>query len=194
MTGRRRFLGVLAGCATISLGRDALAQAFAEGPEAAAWFERASRLAGFATGTGVQPGAVVFFDARCPHCLGFWAQARRRGDTPRMHWVPVVLLSPQSARQAAALLRAADPVAAMDEHAAARADGGEGIAAQSEPDAAETRALKENTAMLRAMDVASVPAILHRDRAGRVGLTVGAMPVAELARLVEDAGSGPRRR
>jgi hypothetical protein len=39
-----------------------------------------------------------------------------------------------------------------------------------------------------------VPAILHRDRAGRVGLTVGAMPVAELARLVEDAGSGPQRR
>jgi len=182
---RRSSIGLLAGFATLGLAPRAAAQAFAEGPDAVAWFERASELAGFTTGQGdAAPGAVVFFDARCPHCTKLWADARRLGAPPRIRWVPVVLLAPASARQAAALLRAVDPVAAMDAHVRARSEGGEGIAADAEPGAEEARALKENTAMLRAMQVGSVPAILHRDRAGRGRLTVGAMPAAELGRLV----------
>src|SRR5690606_25391022 len=146
---------------------------FAEGPEATAWFARASRLAGFTTGPGGgAPAAVVFFDARCPHCTRLWADTRRIAAAVRIHWVPVVLLAPASARQAAALLRASDPVAAMDAHVRSRAEGGEGIAAEAQPGAEETRSLRENTATLRAMQVGSVPAILHRDREGRIGLTV----------------------
>ncbi len=191
---RRACLWLLAGIAAGGRAPAAWAQAFAEGPEAAAWFERASALAGFTTGPGADPpGAVVFFDPGCPHCLRLWADARRRGGPLRIHWVPVVLLAPASARQGAALLRAGDPVAAMDAHARSRAEGGEGIVAESAPDADETRALRENTAMLRAMEVGSVPAILHRDRAGRVGLTVGAMPASELGRLVEAGRDGPGR-
>jgi len=163
----------------------AWAQGFAEGPEASAWFERAGQLAGFTTGDGDgPPAAVVFFDARCPHCTRLWADTRRRGETARLRWVPVVMLAPASARQAAALLRAGDPVAAMDAHARSRSAGGEGISADDEPSDEETRALKLNTASLRAMEVASVPAILHRAHDGRIGLTVGAIPAAELARLV----------
>ncbi len=185
---RRACLGLLAGIAALGLARGAAAQAFAEGPDAIAWFERASELAGFTTGEGdAAPAAVVFFDARCPHCTRLWADMRRLAAPVRIHWVPVVLLAPASARQAAALLRARDPVAAMDAHVRARSEGGEGIAADTEPDTVQARALRENTAMLRAMQVGSVPAILHRDRSGRVGLTVGAMPAAELGRL---AGSG----
>jgi len=183
---RRRDCLALAGIAALGVMRAARGQAFAEGPEAGVWFERASVLAGFTTGPGTEPpAAVVFFDAGCPHCLRLWADARRQGGALRIRWIPVVLLAPKSARQAAALLRSADPVAAMDEHARSRANGGDGIADASDPDAEETRALKENTAMLRAMDVRSVPATLHRDRAGRVGLTVGAMPASEIARLVQ---------
>ena len=202
---RRACLGLLAGIAALGLARGAAAQAFAEGPDAIAWFERASELAGFTTGEGdAAPAAVVFFDARCPHCTRLWADMRRplapappsrwrgpywrgRGAPAVPLWGRVVGLAPASARQAAALLRARDPVAAMDAHVRARSEGGEGIAADTEPDTVQARALRENTAMLRAMQVGSVPAILHRDRSGRVGLTVGAMPAAELGRL---AGSG----
>lgn len=163
----------------------ATAQAFAEGPDATAWFGRSAGLAGFTTGSGDSvPAAVVFFDSRCPHCTRLWTDARRLGESARLHWVPVVLLAPASARQAAALLRAGDPVAAMDAHALSRSAGGDGITASDEPSSEEARALKENTATLRAMGVASVPAILHRDRDGRIGLTVGALPAAELARLI----------
>mgnify|MGYP001001702335 CR=1 FL=1 len=191
---RRRDCLALAGIAALGVMRAARGQAFAEGPEAGVWFERASVLAGFTTGPGTEPpAAVVFFDAGCPHCLRLWADARRQGGALRIRWIPVVLLAPASARQGAALLRAGDPVAAMDAHARSRAEGGEGIVAESAPDADETRALRENTAMLRAMEVGSVPAILHRDRAGRVGLTVGAMPASELGRLVEAGRDGPGR-
>lgn len=181
---RRDCLLALAGAAILGVAPAARGQAFAEGPEADAWFDRAGGLAGFTTGPDDGPPvAVVFFDAGCPHCLRLWADARRQGGALRIRWVPVVLLSPASARQAAALLRAGDPVAAMDEHARSRAEGGDGIGAMA-PDTDETRILKENTATLRAMDVGSVPAILHRDQAGRVGLTVGAMPASEIGRLV----------
>ncbi len=175
-------LGGLASLCALPLARG---QAFAEGPEASAWFERAGQLAGFSTGAGDgPPAAVVFFDARCPHCTRLWADTRRLDGSARLHWVPVVLLAPASARQGAALLRAGDPVAAMDAHTQSRSTGGDGIAAGDEPSDEETRALRQNTATLRAMEVASVPAILHQDRDGRIGLTVGAMPAAELARLV----------
>lgn len=183
---RRSCIGLLVGLSVLGFAPVARAQAFAEGPQASAWFERAGRLAGFTTGQGEgAPAAVIFFDARCPHCTRLWSDARRMDGSIRLRWVPVVLLSPASARQAAALLRAGDPSAAMDAHAQSLAAGGEGIAAE-EPDDAETRALKENTASLRAMEVASVPAILHRDRSGRIGLTVGAMPASRLARLVSE--------
>jgi len=182
---RRTCLGALGGLTALLAMPTARAQAFAEGREASAWFERASRLAGFSTGSeSGLPAAVVFFDARCPHCTRLWTDMRRLGESARLHWVPVVLLAPASARQAAALLRAGDPVAAMDAHVKARSAGGEGIAADGEPRSEETRVLKENTATLRAMGVASVPAILHRERDDRIGLTVGAMPPSELARLL----------
>lgn len=185
---RRGCIGLLAGIAMLGFAPVAPAQAFAEGPDAIAWFEQASGLAGFTTGQGnAAPTAVVFFDARCPHCTKLWADTRRIGVAARIRWVPVVLLAPASARQAAALLRAGDPAAAMDAHVQARSEGGEGIAADAEPGAEEARLLKENTATLRAMQVGAVPAILHRDQAGRVGLTVGAMPASELGRL---AGAG----
>lgn len=182
---RRASIRLLAGLAVLGRAPLAGAQAFAEGPEASAWFERAGRLAGFRTGPGdAAPAAVIFFDARCPHCTRLWTDVRSRGEAAPLHWVPVVLLSPASARQGAALLRAGDPVAAMDAHARSLAQGGEGIAADDEPDDEETGSLKENTAMLRAMDVGSVPAILHRDPVGRIGLTVGAMPASRLTELI----------
>src|SRR5690606_12909294 len=182
---RRDCLGLLGGLAASCLAPGAGAQAFAEGPAASDWFERAGQLAGFTTGVGEgPPAAVVFFDARCPHCTRLWADTRRRDESARLHWVPVVLLAPASARQAAALLRADDPVAAMDAHTRSRSAGGDGISSAGEPTDEETHALKQNTATLRAMEVASVPAILHRSRDGRIGLTVGAMPAADLARLL----------
>lgn len=182
---RRACIGLLGGVAALGFVPAARAQAFAEGPDATAWFERAAGLAGFTTGSGDSaPTAVVFFDSRCPHCTRLWTDMRRLGASARMHWVPVVLLAPASARQGAALLRANDPVAAMDAHAESRSAGGDGITASKEPSGEETHALRENTATLRAMEVASVPTILHRNRDGRIGLTVGAMPATELARLV----------
>lgn len=181
MLMRRRY-GIALLLAPLAWARTARSQAYAEGPEARAWFVRALQLAGFTTGAGERPvAAVVFFDAQCPHCARLWQDWRALRSSLRVHWVPVVLLAPASARQGAALLRAADPAAAMDELAAARLAGADERYADQEPDAEEAAVLRRSTAHLRAMQVAAVPAVLHRERSGRIGLTVGALPAARLA-------------
>lgn len=193
---RRRLLRASATLALSGWLVQGSAQGIAEGPAALAWFARASELPGFTIGAaGAPPAVLIFFDPHCMHCQRLWRDLREHPVAAAVRWVPVVLLGPASARSGAALLRAADPSRLMDR----LAQGGDPHAEQAteiEPSLADTRALRQNTASLRALDVTAVPAIVHRGVGTQIGLTIGAMPATHLARLLgrpaQPQGKPPR--
>lgn len=125
--------------------------------------------------------AYVFFDPQCPHCAVLWKSARPLRSQARFVWIPVGLLNDKSTPQGAAILAAADPVAAMDEHEASLSDKKGGIAAMSAPDAKKD-AVKRNTALMTRFGFASVPTVVAKHaQTGQLVTLEGSMPPDVLA-------------
>jgi thiol:disulfide interchange protein DsbG len=143
-------------------------------------------------GSGFTVGAVmaantvyVFFDTTCPHCAHLWQASQPLLGKLKMVWMPLGLLRPQSGPQGAAILGAADPVAAMNENEASVLAGGGGIAAKASPDEAVLAKVKANTDLFRRMGVESVPLILFRHAVtGKADKHEGSLTTAELAAAV----------
>jgi len=64
------------------------------------------------------PVVAAFIDLDCGYCSQLWRRVRAplAAGQLRMRWIPVAVLTPDGAGRAAALLRAADPVAALAAH------------------------------------------------------------------------------
>ncbi|MDB5946424.1 MAG: DsbC family protein [Ramlibacter sp.] len=153
----------------------------------------ASEAKGFTVGSSMSVRTVyVFFDPQCPHCAALWEQAKPLKTQAKFVWIPVGLLNASSTPQGAALLAAADPVAAMDAHEASMKDHQGGIGATGNLDA-QKGAVEANTKLLTRLQFAGVPTIVAKHAVtGELVVKEGAMPTAALANalgLVPPAGS-----
>jgi thiol:disulfide interchange protein DsbG len=137
---------------------------------------------GFSVGPSMSARVVyVFFDAQCPHCAALWAAAKPLRSQARFVWLPVGLLNDASTAQGAALLDAADPVAAMDQHEASMVAKAGGIAGAGASQA-RREAVGRNTALMNRFAFASVPSIVGKHaQSGETVVVEGSLPTAALA-------------
>lgn len=124
--------------------------------------------------------AYVFFDPQCPHCAALWMAAKPLKTQTRFVWIPVGVLNEASTKQGAALLAAADPIAAMDEHEASMRAKGGGISAGGSD--AQRAAVGKNTALMNRFGFGSVPTIVGKHaQSGELVVVEGSVPTATLA-------------
>ena len=123
----------------------------------------------------------VFFDSQCPHCAALWQAAKPLRSQARFVWIPVSLLNDKSAPQGAAIMAAADPVAAMDQHEASLSAQQGGISAVGAPDD-KKEAVKRNTALMTRFGLGSVPSVVGKHaQTGELVTIEGSLPTAALA-------------
>lgn len=146
---------------------------------------------GFTVGTLMSANPVyVLFDPQCPHCGHLWNAARPLQNNMKFVWLPVAILGPKSLPQGAALMQAADPAQAMNDHEASLLGGQGGTSASASVPDDVAAAIKANTALLDRLGADSVPFIVARHaRSGEVVTRAGAM---DTAALVDFLGLGER--
>ena len=140
---------------------------------------------GFVVGSPMAVRTVyVFFDPQCPHCAVLWQSARALKAQAKFVWIPVGLIGPKSVSQAATILAAKDPIAAMDENEASVLEKRGGIAASGDSDA-QKAVVEKNTALFTGFGFESVPSIvaLHA-QTGALVTHEGSLPTADLATLL----------
>ncbi|MGE5320400.1 MAG: thioredoxin fold domain-containing protein [Hyphomicrobiaceae bacterium] len=123
----------------------------------------------------------IFFDPNCPYCHGLYQNLRAwvGKDGLQIRWVPVGILTPTSEAKAAAILQAANPMAALHQDEddfgfADYGDSGGGIAPAMQINAKTRQALAVNLSLMEAQHIYGVPVVLFRDRSGRGQVLVGA--------------------
>jgi thiol:disulfide interchange protein DsbG len=141
---------------------------------------------GFNVGALMSANTVyVLFDPQCPHCGHLWEQALPLHKKVKFVWMPVAFIGAKSAPQGAALLTAADPVAAMTTHEASILAGTGGTSASSSIPDDIAAAIKKNTDLFNSMGVESVPFIVAKNAStGQVVTNAGAMETAALAQFL----------
>ncbi len=155
-------------------------------PKAAAQGVNVETLAaegkGFSVGSTMAARTVyVFFDPQCPHCAALWVAAKPLKSQARFVWMPVSLINPTSTTQGAALLAAADPVMAMDQHEASMAAKQGGIMAKGDVEAQKAQ-VTANTALMNRYGFGSVPVIIGKHATtGELVVKEGALPTPALA-------------
>lgn len=174
---------LLAGC------KDAAAPAAsataAKGSETPSIAAIAAQATGFTVGSEMSVRRVyVFFDAQCPHCGALWVAAKPLRSQARFIWVPVGLLNDASRAQGAALLAAADPVAAMDQHEASLTAKQGGMTATGELKAQREQVAK-NTELMNRFGFGSVPTVVaNHAQTGALVVQEGSMSTASLAAVL----------
>ncbi|MBI2771504.1 MAG: thioredoxin fold domain-containing protein [Burkholderiales bacterium] len=165
--------------------KDSAAPASAETATPVSTAAIAAEAKGFAVGATMSARTVyVFFDPQCPHCAALWVAAKPLKSQARFIWIPVGLLNASSTTQGAALLAAADPVAAMDRHEESMRTQQGGIKAEGDL-TAQKAAVAANTHLLNKFGFASVPTIVGTHaQSGALVKQEGAMPTAALAALL----------
>ncbi|WP_066335502.1 thiol:disulfide interchange protein DsbG [Azohydromonas lata] len=142
----------------------------------------------------------VFTDPNCPFCAKFWADARPWVDKGKvqLRHVIVGILTPTSAGRAAALLSAADPVAALAAHERAHAGptqqalatgtrprplGEAGVKPLFSVPAAVKAQLDANATLMAAYGLQATPAAVWLNDKGQVQARQG-IPDGALARVL----------
>jgi len=171
---------VLAACGKKGTGADEAAAPAASVPVSVE--KVASDAKGFNVGSAMSARVVyVFFDAQCPHCAALWEAAKPLKSQARFVWIPVGLLGDKSIAQGAAILAAADPVAAMEENEASVQAKSGGIAAVNVADA-QKETVRRNTQLLTAFGFSGVPTVVGKHATTGELVTIdGAVATAPLA-------------
>ena len=128
-----------------------------------AFWNRAMALPGIDTGpVDASKRMVVYFDPHCPVCAKQWQVLRPYLQQVRIHWVPVAYMDASSARVAAAMLDATDPVAALttnEQNFDSKANKG-GYQPSAAPSAARVAQVERNTRLARqAGDLMGTPTL-----------------------------------
>jgi thiol:disulfide interchange protein DsbG len=178
-------LALLAGCKESPEPSSPAAASGAPAAQAVSIDAIQSQAQGFTVGSPMSARTVyVFFDAQCPHCSALWYAAKPLKSQAKFVWIPVRLLNDSSESQAATILAAKDPVAAMDDHEASMMDRKGGIGASGDI-AAQRAAVKKNTELFNKFGFASVPSMVTKNaQTGAVVTHEGAMPTPELAAFI----------
>lgn len=171
-------LALLAACGDKSGG----ASAPASGSVPVSLEKIAAEAKGFNVGSTMSTRVVyVFFDPQCPHCAVLWEAAKPLRGQARFVWIPVGLMGDKSVGQGAAILSAADPVAAMDQNeTSVRAQQG-GISAMGVADAPKD-SVRANTRLFTGFGFGGVPAVVAKHATTGELVTIdGALPTPALA-------------
>ena len=141
---------------------------------------------GFAVGPVMAANTVyVFFDPTCPHCAALWEHAKPLAHRVKMVWIPVGWLQRSSEPQAATILSAPDPIAAMTENEASVQQRAGGIAVNRALSDEAVAKVKANTDLFKRIGEESVPLIVYRNgKTGQYGTVAGAEPTEQLAAMV----------
>lgn len=146
----------------------------------------ANRLAGVSLAkAGAQTQVVFFVDLNCPACAELWrwfdAPGRRKWTT---RWVPVAYMNATSRDRAIALLRAADPYAALAQNYGTGFDFDSRIGAlpvAASPSLAEQSRLRANTRFWNGALFGTTPVTLYRNRDGKYWQLLGLLPEPEMS-------------
>jgi thiol:disulfide interchange protein DsbG len=144
-------------------------------------------VSGFHTGALVSAHKVyVFFDMQCPHCGHLWESAKQAPSSIDFVWVPVELLSPASKEQGALILGSPEAAKMMDVHEASLLahNGGVTVIGAVIEDKARNQ-VTENTRVLRAFGITSVPFILSTGSKGQFVTETGALSVEQLTAFLD---------
>lgn len=184
----RRHL-TLALATALTLGLAACSKENASAPAAApiaagqAYSAVAAQAKGFTVGSLMSTNTVyVLFDPQCPHCGHLWNASLPLQAKAKFVWVPVAIISAQSATQGAALLQASNPVDSMTAHEQSILAGQGGMAASSSVPPEIEAAIKSNTQLLNGLGAESVPFIVAKHAStGEVLTMAGSLETAALA-------------
>ena len=187
MTSKNLFsTALLAGLLALAGCKDAANPPAAVAPAAVVSIPAiAAEAKGFTVGSPMSVRTVyVFFDPQCPHCSALWTEAKPLKSQAKFVWIPVGLLNASSAPQGAALLAAADPVAAMDAHEASMSARTGGITGTGNLDA-QKAAVESNTRLMNRFQFGSVPTIVAKHAVtGDLVVKEGSMQTAVLAAVL----------
>lgn len=141
---------------------------------------------GFTAGTPMSRQVVyVLFDPQCPHCGHLWNASQPLQARTRFVWMPVAILNAKSQPQGAALLTAADPVAAMNEHERLLLAGQGGMSATSGIPKDIQAAIELNTELMQRLGAEAVPFIVTRHAgSGETVSHAGSLSTEALASLI----------
>ncbi|WP_280153630.1 thioredoxin fold domain-containing protein [Piscinibacter sp. XHJ-5] len=192
---RRRFLcrssaTALAALAVAACGDKAATPAAAtpsaQKPAPKDAYEMAGRASGFTVGSMMAANTVyVFFDPTCPHCATLWTQSKPLATKLKMVWIPIGWLQKSSAPQAATILSARDPAAAMAENEASVLERRGGITVASSLSDEALARVKANTELFNKIGEESVPLIVFKNgKTGDYGVHAGVVPSEQLAAMV----------
>lgn len=129
----------------------------------------------------------VFTDTECPYCHKLWAatQPLLAGGDVQVRHILVAVIAPQSPYRAAAILDAADPLAALQKHE--QSFGHSTVAPAKTLAPATEAALVANGELMDKLGVQGTPATVYRDADGAIRIAGGMLPDAQLKAIF-----GPR--
>ena len=192
---RRRFLfrtcatalsaAAVAACGDKSATSAAPAAPAAQKPAPKDAYDLASRASGFTVGPMMAANTVyVFFDPTCPHCATLWGNAKPLATKLKLVWIPIGWLQKSSAPQAATILSAPDPVAAMAENEASVLERRGGITVPASLSDEAVGKVKANTELFHKLGEESVPLIVFKNgKTGEYGAHAGVVPTEQLAAM-----------
>lgn len=145
-----------------------------------------AKAKGFTVGAVMSAQTIyVLFDPQCPHCARLWQASLPLHNTMKFIWVPIAFNPGKSLPQGAALLSSLNPLQAMNAHETSLLAGTGGMAADSSVPDDLKQAIINNTSLLNALGVESVPFLIGKNRkTGALVSHTGAMDTAALAQLL----------
>ncbi len=184
--GQHVVIGTLLDASGNDLTRAPLQAAATPSLGAAAWAQlaKASWIAEGAT----HPKRIVyvFTDTECPYCHKLWAatQPLLAGGDVQVRHVMVAVIAPQSRSRAAAILDAANPQAALQQHE--RSFGHSTLAPLPNVPAATARRIDANNALMEKLGIEGTPATIYKDAAGQIRMLQGMLPEDRLKAIFGD--------
>ena len=148
-------------------------------------FEEAAKGSGFTAGNMMAVRQIyVFFDPQCPHCGHLWEAAKPVANQLRMVWLPVGFISPKSTPQGAAIMSAADPVAAMSAHEQSLLSKQGGMIPPDNLPADLIAKVRANTELWKKLGGESVPLVVFKNpQTGQAGTYAGSIDTEGLKKL-----------
>lgn len=125
----------------------------------------------------------VFKDANCGYCHQIWNNLQPYMDGGlQVRWIPVAFLARDSANKAAALMTAKDPEATLRQLHAEW--GSESSLSSTEVSLDVKKKLDANKILMESLGIQGTPAMLYKDKDGKVQFKDGSPSPAELQRIV----------
>lgn len=154
-------------------------------PSAQEAYTLAAQGNGFTVGPVMAANTVyVFFDPTCPHCAALWDNAKPLAHRLKIVWIPIGWLQRSSEPQAATILSAPDPVAAMTENEVSVKQRAGGITVSGSLSDDVIAKVKANTDLFKKLGEESVPLIVFKNgKTGQHGTVAGAVPTEQLAAM-----------